>query len=39
LGATLKYFYLMFCEPGVMSLDEWVFSEGGHPFRRPVVVK
>jgi len=33
MGASLKYFYLLFCEPGVLNLDQWVFSEGGHPFR------
>ncbi|KAF2709209.1 glycoside hydrolase family 47 protein [Pleomassaria siparia CBS 279.74] len=33
LAETLKYFYLMFCEPGVLSLDEWVFNTEAHPFR------
>lgn len=32
---TLKYFYLMFSETGVMSLDEWIVGEGGHMFRIP----
>jgi mannosyl-oligosaccharide alpha-1,2-mannosidase len=31
---TLKYFYLMFSEPDVVSLDEWVFSTEAHPFKR-----
>ncbi|KAF4536222.1 Class i alpha-mannosidase [Lasiodiplodia theobromae] len=33
LAETLKYFYLMFEEPGVLSLDEWVFNTEAHPFR------
>ncbi|OJD30525.1 class i alpha-mannosidase [Diplodia corticola] len=33
LAETLKYFYLMFEEPGVLSLDEWVFNTKAHPFR------
>ena len=33
---TLKYFYLIFCEDGVVSLDEWVFNTEAHPFKRPV---
>ena len=24
LAETLKYFYLLFSDPGVVSLDEWV---------------
>ena len=32
---TLKYFYLIFSEPGVVSLDEYVFNTEAHPFRRP----
>ncbi|KAF2444335.1 glycoside hydrolase family 47 protein [Karstenula rhodostoma CBS 690.94] len=35
LAETLKYFYLLFSEPGVVSLDEWVFNTEAHPFRRP----
>jgi mannosyl-oligosaccharide alpha-1,2-mannosidase len=34
LGETLKYFYLIFSEPGVISLDEWVFNTEAHPFKR-----
>ncbi|GAB7364301.1 hypothetical protein MBLNU230_g4846t1 [Neophaeotheca triangularis] len=32
---TLKYFWLCFEEPGVVSLDEWVLNTEAHPFRRP----
>jgi mannosyl-oligosaccharide alpha-1,2-mannosidase len=31
---TLKYFYLIFSEPDVVSLDDWVFNTEAHPFRR-----
>lgn len=34
LGETLKYFYLIFAEPELVSLDEWVFNTEAHPFRR-----
>ncbi|KAK4166587.1 family 47 putative glycoside hydrolase [Cladorrhinum sp. PSN259] len=34
LAETLKYFYLLFAEPGVVSLDEWVLNTEAHPFRR-----
>ena len=30
---TLKYFYLIFSGPDVLSLDEWVFNTEAHPFR------
>jgi len=30
---TLKYFYLIFSEPGLISLDQWVFNTEAHPFR------
>jgi mannosyl-oligosaccharide alpha-1,2-mannosidase len=33
LSETLKYFYLLFAEPGLLSLDEWVFNTEAHPFR------
>jgi len=36
LAETLKYFYLLFSEPDVVSLDEWVLNTEAHPFRRPV---
>jgi mannosyl-oligosaccharide alpha-1,2-mannosidase len=32
---TLKYFYLVFSEPSLISLDEFVFNTEAHPFRRP----
>jgi len=32
---TLKYLYLIFSEPDVVSLDEWVLNTEAHPFRRP----
>ncbi|KPI44291.1 Endoplasmic reticulum mannosyl-oligosaccharide 1,2-alpha-mannosidase [Cyphellophora attinorum] len=33
LSETLKYFYLLFADPRLVSLDEWVFNTEGHPFR------
>ncbi|KAK5055899.1 hypothetical protein LTR84_012449 [Exophiala bonariae] len=36
LAETLKYFYLIFSEPSVVNLDEWVLNTEAHPFRRPV---
>lgn len=36
MAETLKYFYLIFCETDVISLDEWVFNTEAHPFRRPL---
>lgn len=36
LAETLKYFYLLFTTPDVLSLDEWVFNTEAHPFKRPV---
>jgi mannosyl-oligosaccharide alpha-1,2-mannosidase len=35
LAVTLKYFYLIFSPPDVISLDEYVFSTEAHPFKRP----
>ena len=32
---TLKYYYLLYAEPSVISLDEYVFNTEAHPFRRP----
>lgn len=32
---TLKYFWLLFAEPEVVSLDNWVLNTEAHPFRRP----
>lgn len=34
MGETLKYFYLIFSDPDLVSLDEWVFNTEAHPFRR-----
>ncbi|KAF1930161.1 glycoside hydrolase family 47 protein [Didymella exigua CBS 183.55] len=33
MAETLKYFYLIFSEPELLSLDEWVFNTEAHPFR------
>jgi len=35
LAETLKYFYLIFSEPSLISLDEYVFNTEAHPLRRP----
>lgn len=35
IAETLKYFYLLFSEPDVISLDDWVLNTEAHPFRRP----
>lgn len=35
LAETLKYFYLLFSEPDVISLDDWVLNTEAHPFKRP----
>ncbi|KAI1412073.1 glycoside hydrolase family 47 protein [Hypoxylon sp. FL1857] len=34
LAETLKYFYLLFCPPDVVSLDEYVLNTEAHPFLR-----
>ncbi|KAK0391554.1 hypothetical protein NLU13_1054 [Sarocladium strictum] len=34
MGETLKYAYLAFSEPGLISLDDYVFNTEAHPFRR-----
>ncbi|KAI9694140.1 MAG: hypothetical protein M1822_003411 [Bathelium mastoideum] len=34
MSETLKYFYLIFSEPGLLSLDTFVFNTEAHPFRR-----
>jgi len=34
MAETLKYFYLIFSEPDLISLDEWVFNTEAHPFKR-----
>ena len=33
MAETLKYFYLIFSSPDVLSLDDWVFNTEAHPFR------
>ncbi|KAJ9652943.1 hypothetical protein H2198_007852 [Neophaeococcomyces mojaviensis] len=35
LAETLKYFYLIFSEPELISLDEFVLNTEAHPLRRP----
>ncbi|GAP85146.1 putative glycoside hydrolase family 47 protein [Rosellinia necatrix] len=32
---TLKYFYLLYSEPSLISLDHYVFNTEAHPFKRP----
>ncbi|KAG5356211.1 Endoplasmic reticulum mannosyl-oligosaccharide 1,2-alpha-mannosidase [Yarrowia sp. B02] len=34
VGETLKYYYLLFADADVISLDEWVFNTEAHPVRR-----
>ncbi|KUJ10816.1 seven-hairpin glycosidase [Mollisia scopiformis] len=34
MAKTLKYFYLIFAEPDVISLDEYVLNTEAHPLRR-----
>jgi mannosyl-oligosaccharide alpha-1,2-mannosidase len=35
MAETLKYFYLIFEEPDVISLDDYVFNTEAHPLKRP----
>ncbi|KKY15454.1 putative class i alpha-mannosidase [Diplodia seriata] len=35
MAETLKYYYLAFSDPALISLDEWVFNTEAHPLRRP----
>ncbi|KAF1844037.1 glycoside hydrolase family 47 protein [Cucurbitaria berberidis CBS 394.84] len=35
MAETLKYFFLTFSEPSVISLDDWVFNTEAHPFKIP----
>ncbi|KAK4209714.1 glycoside hydrolase [Rhypophila decipiens] len=35
LAETLKYYYLIFSPPGLISLDEFVLNTEAHPLRRP----
>lgn len=37
MAETLKYFYLIFSEPDVISLDEYVLNTEAHPLKRPRV--
>ncbi len=37
LRETLKYFYLVFSEPDLVNLDEWVFNTEAHPLTRQVL--
>ncbi|EEP80008.1 hypothetical protein UREG_04850 [Uncinocarpus reesii 1704] len=34
-GETLKYFYLLFSDPDLVSLDKYVFNTEAHPLKRP----
>ena len=34
LAETLKYFYLVFADPDLVSLDDWVLNTEAHPLRR-----
>ncbi|KAJ4137529.1 hypothetical protein NW768_003116 [Fusarium equiseti] len=36
MGETLKYFYLIFSDPDLINLDEYVFNTEAHPLRRLV---
>ncbi|CRG87619.1 mannosyl-oligosaccharide alpha-1,2-mannosidase [Talaromyces islandicus] len=36
LAETLKYFYLLFSDPSVVSLDDYVLNTEAHPLKRPV---
>lgn len=35
MAESLKYFYLIFSEPDLISLDEYVLNTEAHPLRRP----
>jgi mannosyl-oligosaccharide alpha-1,2-mannosidase len=35
MAETLKYFYLIFAEPELISLDKYVLNTEAHPLRRP----
>lgn len=35
LAETLKYFYLLFADPSVVSLDDYVLNTEAHPLKRP----
>jgi mannosyl-oligosaccharide alpha-1,2-mannosidase len=38
LAETLKYFYLLYSDPDLVSLDEYVLNTEAHPLRRPDVL-
>ncbi|RDA91284.1 hypothetical protein CP533_6307 [Ophiocordyceps camponoti-saundersi (nom. inval.)] len=33
IAETLKYYYLLFSEPDLISLDDWVLNTEAHPFK------
>jgi len=35
MAETLKYFYLIFSQPNLVSLDDYVFNTEAHPFKIP----
>lgn len=35
MSQTLKYFYLIFSSPDLLSLNDYIFTSGGHPLRIP----
>jgi mannosyl-oligosaccharide alpha-1,2-mannosidase len=35
MAETLKYFYLLYSEPDVVDLDDFVLNTEAHPFKRP----
>jgi len=35
MAETLKYFYLIFSDPDLISLDDYVLNTEAHPFRIP----
>lgn len=35
MSRTLKYFYLMFSSPDLLSMNDYVFTSGGHPLKIP----
>jgi mannosyl-oligosaccharide alpha-1,2-mannosidase len=36
MAETLKYFYLIFSPPELISLDDYVLNTEAHPLRRPI---
>lgn len=35
MAETLKYFFLLFSDPSLISLDDYVFNTEAHPFKLP----